>query len=200
MTTMHYVTAALAVALVALGVMFVAYRLRIDRLVQEGNRRIEDALGNPLLTGINIGNGSLDIGMEEPGPQLIAGMFLGMFEKYPDAKNYIEAHLSSSKGDVIVTARRRDGKTPDAMRREAEQKLAVVEVLIRTAVASLEAELDAGWSPDARSAVRRLRTWVNMIGVGVDGRCIRVGEPCECAPEAKQGCVSWRAYGERKHG
>lgn len=24
-----------------------------------------------------------------------------------------------------------------------------------------------------------------------DGRCARV-EPCECAPEAKSGCVSWR--------
>jgi hypothetical protein len=127
MTTMHFVSASLAIALAVLGVMFVAYRRRIDLLVEEGNQRIQQAIGNPLLTGINIGNGSMDIGMEGAGPQLLAGMFLGMFEKYPDAKNYIEVLMSSSKGDVIVTVRRRDGKTPDMLKREADRRIAELE-------------------------------------------------------------------------
>jgi hypothetical protein len=124
---MDYLNIALAVAWIALAVAFLAYRRRVQRLVEDGNRRVEDALGNPLLTGINIGNGSIDIGMEGPGPVLLAGMFLGMFEKYPDAKNYIECQMKSSKGDVFVTVRKADGKSPDALRREAEQKLAAAE-------------------------------------------------------------------------
>ena len=127
MTSMHYISAALAFALLALGMAFLAYRRRIDRLVEEGNQRVMEAIGNPLLTGINIGNGSMDIGMEGAGPQLLAGMFLGMFEKYPDAKNYIEVLMSSSKGAVIVTVRRQDGKTPDQLRREAEQRIVELE-------------------------------------------------------------------------
>lgn len=127
MTTMHYINAALALALAALGVAFAAYRRRVDRLVEEGNQRVQEAIGNPLLTGIHIGNGSMDIGMEGPGPQLLAGMFLGMFEKYPDAKNYIEVHMSSAKGNLIVTVRRAEGKSPDALKREAEQRVAALE-------------------------------------------------------------------------
>jgi hypothetical protein len=130
MTLSFILNAALATALLALGVMFVAYRRRVDRLVEEGNQRVQEAIGNPLLTGINIGNGSMDIGMEGPGPQLLAGMFLGMFEKHPDAKNYIEVHMTSSKGDVIVTVRKREGKTPDALKREAEQKLAALQAIL----------------------------------------------------------------------
>lgn len=122
MSTMHYVNAALALALVAIGIAFVAYRRRVDRLVEEGNQRVQEAIGNPLLTGINIGNGSMDIGMEGPGPQLLAGMFLGMFDKYPDAKNYIEVHMTSAKGNLIVTVRKAEGKSPDALRRDAEQR------------------------------------------------------------------------------
>jgi hypothetical protein len=127
MTTMHYVSAALAISLVVLGALFAAYRRHINRLVDEGNQRIQEAIGNPLLTGISIGNGSMDIGMEGAGPQLLAGVFLGMFEKYPDAKNYIEVLMTSSKGDVVVTVRKREGKTPDALRREAEQRVAELE-------------------------------------------------------------------------
>lgn len=123
----HLIIAVLAIALFALAVAFVAYRRRVDGLVEEGNRRVQEVIGNPLLTGINIGNGSIDIGMEGPGPMLLAGMFLGMFEKHPDAKNYIEVHMTSPKGDVIVTVRKREGKTPDELKREAEQKLAVAE-------------------------------------------------------------------------
>lgn len=92
--------------------------------LREENERLIATISDPLLTGINIGNGSIDLGMEGAGPQLMAGMFLGMFERYPDAKNYIECKFSSSKGPVLVTIIRPNGKTPDQLRREAEAKLA----------------------------------------------------------------------------
>jgi hypothetical protein len=158
MSTMHYVCAALATALLALGVTFLAYRRRVDRLVEEGNRRVEEAIGNPLLTGINIGNGTIDIGMEGPGPVLLAGMFLGMFEKHPDAKNYIECRMTSSKGDVFVTVRKADGKSPDTLRREAEQKLAALQTLTQPIESEFVRLEDLpGWIRKMQDEVRAAR-------------------------------------------
>jgi hypothetical protein len=97
---------------------------RTVRQLREENERLEKAITDPLLTGIDIGNGTLDVGMEGPGPQLVAGMFLGMFEKYPDAKNYLEVTFGSRMGPILVTVMKPGGKTPDQLRREAERKLA----------------------------------------------------------------------------
>ena len=97
---------------------------RTVRQLREENERLAKAITDPLLTGIHMGNGSLDVGMEGPGPQLVAGMFLGMFEKYPDAKNYIEVTFGSRMGPILVTVIKPGGKTPDQLRREAERKLA----------------------------------------------------------------------------
>jgi hypothetical protein len=97
---------------------------RTVRQLREENERLAKTITDPLLTGINIGNGSIDVGMEGAGPQLLAGMFLGMFEKYPDAKNYIECSFGSPMGPILVTVVKPGGKTPDQLRREAEKKLA----------------------------------------------------------------------------
>ena len=88
--------------------------------MRERAERAEAALANPLLTGMNIGNGTMDIGLEGAGPQLIAGMFLGTFEKYPDAKNYIEVRFDSPQGPLLVTVVKPGGKTPHQARRETE--------------------------------------------------------------------------------
>lgn len=95
-----------------------------NKQLRAENDRLMQTISDPLLTGINIGNGSIDIGLEGAAPMLLAGMFLGMFEKYPDAKNYIEVTLSSPKGPVMVTVVRPGGKSPHALRREAEVALA----------------------------------------------------------------------------
>lgn len=130
MNELHYTIAALAIALVGTVAAYIHQRASFNRAWDEGQKRLNEAIANPLLTGINIGNGSMDIGMEGAGPTLLAGMFLGMFEKYPDAKNYIEVAMTSSKGDLIVTVQRREGKTPDQLRREAEEKLAAAEAAL----------------------------------------------------------------------
>ena len=96
---------------------------RTVRQLREENERLAEIITDPLLTGIHMGNGTLEIGMEGPGPQLVAGMFLGMFEKYPDAKNYIEVTFGSRIGPILVTVMKPGGKTPDQLRREAERKL-----------------------------------------------------------------------------
>ena len=97
---------------------------RTVRQLREENERLAKAITDPLLTGINMGNGTLDVGIEGAGPQIVAGMFLGMFEKYPDAKNYIEVTFCSRMGPILVTVVKPGGKTPDQLLREAERKLA----------------------------------------------------------------------------
>jgi hypothetical protein len=96
----------------------------IKRL-QKSNDRLYNALSNPLLTGIQINNGSLDIGFakDEAGPKMLAGMFYGMFLEHPKAVNYLETTLSCPEGSILVTVQRWDGKTPHQLRLEAEQEL-----------------------------------------------------------------------------
>lgn len=94
------------------------------RQLREENAKLMETITDPLLTGMNIGNGSIDMEMQGAGPQLMAGMFLGMFERYPDAKNYIECTFSSPKGPILVTVVRPGGKTPHQLRDEADKKLA----------------------------------------------------------------------------
>lgn len=100
---------------------------RAIRQLREENERLLAALDNPMLTGINIGNGSMDVGMKGNAAQLIAGMFLGVFEKHQDATNYLEMTFGSPQGPIVVTVIRPGGKTPDQLRREAERKLAEYE-------------------------------------------------------------------------
>jgi len=47
---------------------------RAVRQLREENARLVATITDPLLTGINIGNGTLDVGMEGPGPQLVDAM------------------------------------------------------------------------------------------------------------------------------
>jgi len=94
------------------------------RQLREENARLMATITDPLLAGMSIGNGTIDVEMQGAGPQLMAGMFLGMFERYPDAKNYIECTFSSPKGPILVTVVRPGGKTPHQLRAEADKKLA----------------------------------------------------------------------------
>lgn len=97
---------------------------RTVKQLRQENERLVKTIAEPLLTGINIGNGSMDIGFQGGlAPQLLAGMLLGMFEQYPDAKNYIECTFKSPQGPILVTVVRPGGRTPDQLRREAERKL-----------------------------------------------------------------------------
>jgi hypothetical protein len=94
------------------------------RELREENERLAKIIGDPMLTGIQIGNGSLHVGMEGIGPGLVAGMFVGMLETYPDATNYVELQFESHIGPIVVTVMKPNGKTPHELRVEAERLLA----------------------------------------------------------------------------
>ena len=94
-----------------------------NKLLREENARLVGVISDPLLTGISIGNGSIYMGLSGGPAQLMAGMFVGMFEKYPDAKNYIEVTFGSPIGGIVVTAQKMNGLTPDQKFKAAQQEL-----------------------------------------------------------------------------
>lgn len=96
---------------------------RAVRLLREENERLVQTIAEPMITGINIGNGSMQIGAQaDMQVKLLAGMFLGMFERYPDAKNYLEVRLDSDRGPILVTVVRPGGNTPHQLREAAERE------------------------------------------------------------------------------
>jgi len=103
---------------------FILNPWREIRRLREDNARLIKAIADPFLTGMEIEGGVLELSMKGIGPKLIAGMFMKMFEDYPDARNYIEITLDSPQGQILVTVIKPGGKTPDQLRREAEEKLA----------------------------------------------------------------------------
>ncbi|SEJ52938.1 hypothetical protein SAMN04244572_04353 [Azotobacter beijerinckii] len=83
----------------------------------------EKLIDSTMLTGIDIGNGSLTIGAKGGVCGIMADSFGQMlFES--GAENYIEAFFSSSKhpelGQIVVTVKRETGKTPHQLRQVAE--------------------------------------------------------------------------------
>lgn len=77
-----------------------------------------------MLTGLNVQNGSFDLGLEGGPVRLFAAAFAEYFKESP-ASNYIEMQLGSTDpeiGDLVCTLQRKQGKTPHALRREAERE------------------------------------------------------------------------------
>lgn len=98
---------------------YAAHMLRLE------NKRLLDLLADPFISGLHYtAHGGLHVEGEAPAAALMAGMFMGMFERAPDAKNYIECRFLSKQGDILVTVTRPGGKTPHQLRLEAEAKLA----------------------------------------------------------------------------
>jgi len=98
---------------------YAAHMLRLE------NKRLLDLLADPFISGLHYtAHGGLHVDAEAPAAALMAGMFLGMFERSPDAKNYIELTFSSKAGPVLVTVVRPGGRTPHQLRMDAERQLA----------------------------------------------------------------------------
>lgn len=95
----------------------------LEALVAECDR-LTNIIANPMLHGMNIRDGAVEMALEGPGPALLAGMFVGLLDRFPDAQNYVECSFSSALGPITVTVQKPGGKTPHALRVEAETELA----------------------------------------------------------------------------
>lgn len=77
-----------------------------------------------MLTGLNIHQGSFDIGLEGGPVRIFAAAFADYFKDSP-ASNYIEMQLCSTDlaiGELIAILQRKQGKTPHQCRLEAERE------------------------------------------------------------------------------
>lgn len=102
---------------------------RTIRRLERSNKRLQDALANPMLTGIEIGRETgLTAGMRGSGPELLAGMFVGLMEEHgKDAPNYLEVNFNTPKGPITVTVIQPAGATPHELRAHAEQRVRQLE-------------------------------------------------------------------------
>ena len=125
---------------------------RTIRRLEAQNKFLSDALANPTLTGIAIHQNEATIGPAGPGPQLLAGMFMGLLQDNPKAVNYLQMTFGSPEGNILVTVQRPGGASPHGLRVIAEQE-----------ARNLRAELVT-----AKEALRRLQCWGGYFSRGYD--------------------------------
>lgn len=95
---------------------------RTIRRLERTNKWLLGAIANPTLTGIAIHKDNATVGGAGPGPQLLAGMFLGLLQDNPKAVNYLQLTFGSTKGPILVTVQRPGGASPHDLRAMAEQE------------------------------------------------------------------------------
>lgn len=102
---------------------------RTIRRLEATVERLEGVLANPMLAGIEIGKETgITAGMKGSGPELLAGMFLGLMEEQgAKAPNYLELSFGSPRGRILVTVTQPNGATPHGLRAQAEQRVRQLE-------------------------------------------------------------------------
>ncbi|MBU6250956.1 MAG: hypothetical protein KGO47_07320 [Cyanobacteria bacterium REEB417] len=96
---------------------------RTIRRLEATVQRLEQVLANPMLAGIEIGRETgFTAGMRGSGPQLLAGMFMGLLQEHPEAVNYLQLTFGSPEGPILVTVQRPGGASPHSLRAMAEQE------------------------------------------------------------------------------
>lgn len=115
---------------------------RTIRRLERSNERLCNLIENPELTGIEIGreNADLTAGMRGSGPQLLAGIFLGLMEENRDrAPNFLEMRFETSKGPILVTVTQPHGATPAGLLGQAKQQIRQLEAELEALKATQEA-------------------------------------------------------------
>lgn len=165
-----------------------------DLLRQHAAEQISDAT---LLTGINIGNGSMNMGLQGGAAQMLAESFFDQFQK-SEAVNYLELRFESESKmpgkAMVVTLQLVGGLTPGQKIADQAREIAAlkeqVEGLIaaRMAYAS-EFPLDGEGEPDVGSIhqnIRALKLEVEVLRVKAaryDYLTLEHGEFCVARPE-----------------
>lgn len=111
----------------------------IRRLEAEKDRLLQ-LIENPELTGIEISRETgFTVGMVGSGPQLLAGMFLGLMqENQATAPNFLELHFQSSEGPILVTVTQPHGATPGSLLGQAKQQIRQLEAELERLRAAAE--------------------------------------------------------------
>lgn len=144
--------------------------------LQTENDRLRALLAQKLvdstmLTGLVPDASGINIGMQGGACGLLADAFgEQLFES--GAENYIEAFFSSRKyhdlGQIIVTVRRETGKTPHALRQEAEGAAKRMVSLL----AEIRNGMSANWTPKSGKALLCRTTLMARIDAELSGGAV----------------------------
>jgi len=111
------------------------------------NGRLREALAGKIdaatmLRELTIRDGGLYAEIEGGAAGLLAGAFVDMFDKHPpqECRNYIEVSFGSRLGTIVVTVQKCSGKTPSALRLEAERQRDSVRGVLEQVLADARAQ------------------------------------------------------------
>lgn len=158
-----------------------------DLLRQHAAKQINDST---LLTGINIGNGSMDIGMQGGAARVLAESFFDQFIE-SGAENFLEVRFDSQEKlpgkSMVVTLQLVDGLTP--AQKIAELKAALAAAEARNATLTDEAARWQWLSENVMYAEFRQRGYVNYALWGRDASAKDFAETVD-AEIAKGGPIT----------
>lgn len=118
---------------------------RTIRRLEATVQRLQTILDDPMVAGIAIGRETAGItaNFQRSGPQLLAGMFVGLLQEHPEAVNYLQITFPSPEGLILVTVQRPDGASPHDLRVMAEEKARS----LRAELQRLRGEIDQQEAP-----------------------------------------------------
>lgn len=84
-------------------------------------KRLSDVLANPFLTGLQVAQQQLEIGLQGPMCEYMAAVLGGLVEGCPEVENYLELRMQTAKGFfVVIVTKPAGGLTPHQLRMQAE--------------------------------------------------------------------------------
>jgi hypothetical protein len=129
------------------------------------NDRLLNIIENPFMSGIEIGNGTIDIGLKGGAASILAGMFAGLLEAHEDiAPNYLQVSFNSPKGPIVVIVQQPNGKSPHQLKIEAEQKVKLLEDVVKFLAFYRKEKAEVVIDPSGGSTVSILETILGSEG------------------------------------
>lgn len=116
--------------------------------------RLKEIIANPYLVGVQIGKETgIEVELQGIGPQLLAGMFEGLLEKDgANAPNYLELQFyTRHQGKILVHVQRLSGKSPHALRMQAEERATVWQAIAEKLLAAAKPILNRVCAADLDS-------------------------------------------------
>lgn len=97
---------------------------RQNKVIEQQNdkiKRLSDVLANPSLTGLQVAQQQLEIGLQGPMCEHMAAVLGGLVEGCPEVENYLELRMRTARGFfVVIVTKPGGGLTPHQLRMQAE--------------------------------------------------------------------------------
>lgn len=136
---------------------FIELQQHIVKLEAEARSIIEQRL---TMNEWAIKAGRIDMMQGGPAVEYVAGEFFRFMDHHREAKNYVEATFldkADPERKIVVTIQRAEGKTPHALREEAERRLRTVEAEALELIAEVGTLREENYEFEQIAALQRKR-------------------------------------------